>query len=258
MFKQYFLAVTAIFFTNALYAETEQNGNSNISVAETAGFMSGAILGGLAGGPPGVILGIGFGAVLGDKWASDKEALKVMQVSLQQANLELASTKNQLTSLNQRYNSVNSEVFRRNISYRENSGENGNLISGSNCCEARISIHFKTGNSEIEEHYKDELKMMVSQANKLENSRIEIFGYADRKGNPQKNLELSKQRSNSVKKFLTQNGIDQTSVTTVAYGDTKPLQSDSSYESDFFDRRVTVHIRADGNFVTKQLVKDSE
>ena len=128
MFEQYFLAVTAIFFTNALYAETEQNGNSNISVAETAGFMSGAILGGLAGGPPGVILGIGFGAILGDKWASDKEALKVMQVSLQQANLELASTKNQLTSLNQRYNSVNSELHRRNISYRENSGKNGNLI----------------------------------------------------------------------------------------------------------------------------------
>ena len=72
MFKQYFLAVTAIFFTNALYAGTEQNRNSNISVAETAGFMSGAILGGLAGGPPGVILGIGFGAVLGDKWPGSR------------------------------------------------------------------------------------------------------------------------------------------------------------------------------------------
>ena len=258
MFKQYFLAVTVIFFTSVLYAETEQNGNSNISVAETAGFMSGAILGGLAGGPPGVILGIGFGAVLGDKWASDKEAMEVMQVSLQQTNLELTSTKNQLARLNQRYGSVNSELHRRNISYRENSGKTGNSILDSNCCEARISIHFKTGNSEIEEHYKDELKMMVSQANKLGNSKIEIFGYADRKGNPQKNLELSKQRSNSVKKFLTQNGIDQTSVTTVAYGDTKPLRSDSSYESDFFDRRVTIHLRTDESFVTKQLVRDSK
>ena len=256
MFKKYFLTIMMIYCSSALYASPEQSKDSDISIEETAGFVSGAILGGLAGGPPGVFVGAGFGVLLGDKWISNKEALKVAQVALQQSNLELATTRSQLTSLNQKYDSINSEFHRRQISYSDNSQSTRDSDQDVSCCEAKISIHFKTGNSEIEEHYKEGLKMIASQAKKIENSKIEIFGYADRNGNAANNLELSKRRINSIKSFLTQNGIDHTSVITVAYGDTKPLKSNSNYESDFFDRRVTIHIRIEDNLVTNQLVKD--
>ena len=260
MFKKYLLAVIIIFCSNALYANPKLHNDSDASVEETTGFVSGAILGGLAGGPAGVIVGAGFGALLGDKWTSNKEALEVMRVALQKSNLELTLARNQLASLNQRYNSVNSELQRTRVSYNDNSTSIGNSDVDINCCETKISIHFKTGKSEIEEHYKEELKMIANQARKIRNSKIEILGYADRNGNAANNLELSKKRSDSVENFLIENGIDRTSFITVAYGDTKPLQSNSNYESDFFDRRVTIHIRTNGvgSFVTNQLVRDTK
>ena len=137
------------------------------------------------------------------------------------------------------------------------------LISFSNdsaldvsCCESKISINFKTGRSEIEKHYEEELKMFAKQAISLKNSKIEILGYADRNGRASENFELSKRRNLSVEKFLTENGVNRASITTRAYGDTMPLQLDSSYESNFFDRRVSIHLRVDDNLVTSHLVED--
>ena len=124
------------------------------------------------------------------------------------------------------------------------------------CCESKLSIHFKTGSGKIEKHYEEQLRILAKQAIYLKNSKIEIFGYADRNGKASDNLELSKQRSLSVQKFLTQNGVNHTSVTTIAYGDTMPLQLDSSYESNFFDRRVSIHLRVDDSLVINHLAKD--
>ena len=60
MFKKYLLAVILVFYSNVLYANPALNNGSEASVEETTGFVSGAILGGLAGGPAGVILGASF------------------------------------------------------------------------------------------------------------------------------------------------------------------------------------------------------
>jgi outer membrane protein OmpA-like peptidoglycan-associated protein len=57
------------------------------------------------------------------------------------------------------------------------------------------------------------------------------------------NLNLSKQRSNSVKAFFNRMGIQNSEITTVAYGETQPVQPSQSVESDFFDRRVIVRLR---------------
>ena len=97
---------------------------------------------------------------------------------------------------------------------------------------------------------------VAKQAISLKNSKIEIFGYADRNGSASENFELSKRRNLSVEKFLTENGVNRASITTIAYGDTMPLQLDSSYESNFFDRRVSIHLRVDDNLVTSHLVED--
>ena len=257
MFKKYSLTILMVYCSNVLYASPEQTKDRDISVEETAGFLSGVIIGGLAGGPPGVILGVGLGVVLGDKWASNKEALEAMEVALQSSNLELTSTRMQLASLKKNYKSIDSKSNSHPVSSRDNPKRTQNPDPNARCCEAKVSIHFKTGDSEIEEHYKEGLKMIANQARIIGNSIIEIFGYADRNGDAANNLELSKRRSDSVRRFLAQNGIDPASVTTVAYGETRPLKSKPSYESDFFDRRVTVHIRADESLITTHLVKET-
>ena len=250
MFGRYFLATTLIFYSISLHAQSKQEVRNNISHNESFGFISGAILGGLSGGPPGVLLGAGFGALLGDKWTSNRYALEEIRTALDKSNLELIETKNELAKVNQKYNPLNSVQDVQLTSY------SNDLILDVSCCESKISINFKTGRSEIEKHYEEELKMFAKQAISLKNSKIEILGYADRNGRASENFELSKQRNLSVEKFLTENGVNRASITTRAYGDTMPLQLDSSYESNFFDRRVSIYLRVDDNLVTSHLVED--
>ena len=250
MFGRCFLATTLIFYSISLHAQSKQEVRNNISPNESFGFISGAILGGLSGGPPGVLLGAGFGALLGDKWTSNKYAFEEMRMALDKSNLELTVAKNELAKVSQKYHSLNSTQDVQLISYNTDS------ILDPSCCESKISINFKTGRSEIEKHYEEELKMLAKQAISLKNSKIEILGYADRNGSASENLELSKRRTFSAEKFLTENGVNRASITTIAYGDTMPLQLDSSYESNFFDRRVSIHLRVDDNLVTSHLVED--
>ena len=250
MFGRCFLATTLIFYSISLHAQSKQEVRNNISPNESFGFISGAILGGLSGGPPGVLLGAGFGALLGDKWTSNRYALEEMRTALDKSNLELIVAKNELAKVNQKYNPLNSVQDVQLISYSNDS------VLDASCCESKISINFKTGRSEIEKHYEEELKMFAKQAISLKNSKIEILGYADRNGSASENFELSKRRNLSVEKFLTENGVNRASITTIAYGDTMPLQLDSSYESNFFDRRVSIHLRVDDNLVTSHLVED--
>ena len=173
-----------------------------------------------------------------------------MRAALNKSNVELTSARNELATINQRYNSLISRQKVQQLPYKNDSDLD---VS---CCESKVSIHFKTGRSKIEKHYKEQLKMLAKQAINLKNSKIEIIGYADRNGKAADNLELSKQRSHSVQKFLTQNGVNRTSVTTIAYGDTMPLQLDSSHESNFFDRRVSIHLSVDDSLVINHLAKD--
>ena len=250
MFGRCFLATTLIFYSISLHAQSKQEVRNNISPNESFGFISGAILGGLSGGPPGVLLGAGFGALLGDKWTSNRYALEEMRTALDKSNLELIVAKNELAKVNQKYNPLNSVQDVQLISYSNDS------VLDASCCESKISINFKTGRSEIEKHYEEELKMFAKQAISLKNSKIEILGYADRNGSASENFELSKRRNLSVEKFLTENGVNRASITTIAYGDTMPLQLDSSYESNFFDRRVSIHLKVDDNLVTSHLVED--
>ena len=250
MFGRCFLATTLIFYSISLHAQSKQEVRNNISPNESFGFIGGAILGGLSGGPPGVLLGAGFGALLGDKWTSNRYALEEMRTALDKSNLELIVAKNELAKVSQKYNPLNSVQDVQLISF-----SNDSALDVS-CCESKISINFKTGRSEIEKHYEEELKMFAKQAISLKNSKIEILGYADRNGSASENFELSKRRNLSVEKFLTENGVNRASITTIAYGDTMPLQLDSSYESNFFDRRVSIHLRVDDNLVTSHLVED--
>ena len=76
MFGRYFLAIALIFYSISLHAQSKHEVRNHISHNESFGFISGAILGGLSGGPPGVLLGAGFGALLGDKWTSNRYALE--------------------------------------------------------------------------------------------------------------------------------------------------------------------------------------
>lgn len=70
----------------------------------------------------------------------------------------------------------------------------------------------------------------------------EIIGHTDSTGNVEMNLKLSKQRAESVKKYLTDHGIDASRLITSGYGSANPLQSNQTFEGRRLNRRVELKL----------------
>lgn len=213
------------------------------SKEETVGFFSGAILGGLAGGPPGAILGAAIGAFAGDGQQARQEAGE-LKAELLTAQIETDRLRNETRELEQQYQLAMAELDQlRSGSARTIPAFLPGPIDSASIGGASLSVHFRSGSRAIEGHYQTQLESIARLAKQMPTAAVEITGYADRNGDAERNLNLSRQRSDEVKTFLNEHGIENASITTVGYGESNPLYNTQSLETDFFDRRVTVRIR---------------
>jgi outer membrane protein OmpA-like peptidoglycan-associated protein len=82
-------------------------------------------------------------------------------------------------------------------------------------------------------------------ANLLKNRNawhIQIEGYTDSTGDPQHNLELSRQRAESVMRYLVNAGVSAQSLKAVGFGANDPVADNSSVEGRRLNRRVVLRI----------------
>ena len=243
MIKQTSIALVFSVLSATAAADTQRAEYENpASPAQTTGFFSGAVLGGIAGGPPGVIIGAAFGALAGDGWRARSEVGQ-LQVNLYESQLRLAALQEETQAMQERHRLVQQRLEELS-SNRSRVYPAAIALPSSPCCDNTVlSLNFRSGSSKIESHYEEQLASLIKIAEQMPTASIEITGYADRNGDPDLNLSLSRERSNSVKQFLSDKGIDNSSIKTIAYGETQPLSSTQDFESDFFDRRVIVRLR---------------
>lgn len=79
-----------------------------------------------------------------------------------------------------------------------------------------------------------------------DNYRIVLKGYSDRSGSPRMNLELSRKRSEVLKKLLIKKYFMKgEKITTEAYGAEDPVASNDTAEGRGLNRRVEIHIYGD-------------
>lgn len=69
-----------------------------------------------------------------------------------------------------------------------------------------------------------------------------IEGHTDSTGKAELNQKLSKQRAESVKKYLMQKGIDDSRLNTFGFGSSKPLQSNETIQGRAGNRRVELKL----------------
>jgi outer membrane protein OmpA-like peptidoglycan-associated protein len=81
----------------------------------------------------------------------------------------------------------------------------------------------------------DELATIIT---KYDASNLTIEGHADSNGSDALNLELSQKRTESVKEYLTQKGIDGARINAVGFGETKPIATNSTALGRAKNRRV--------------------
>ena len=230
--------------TSAFGDTTPADKGNNASREEAAGFISGMALGGVTGGPPGAMIGAAIGALVGDGFFARKKQVGDLQASLQEKQLELASVREEARILQQAHRIALEELDRTRQQSARLLPVRLEVQPVAACCDnTSLSLHFRTGSSLIEAQYEDQLTSLVKLARQMPSASVEITGYADRNGDANFNLSLSQQRTTAVRDFFNGMGIQNSSMKTIAYGETRPLQPEQSLESDFFDRRVIVRLK---------------
>ncbi len=251
MIKQTSLALLFSVAAATAAADTQRADYQNpASPEETTGFIGGAVLGGLAGGPPGVIIGAAFGALFGDGWHAKSEVSN-LQANLVESQLQLAALREETQALQKEYQITQQKLDEASRSPRTYPVTLS--LPATPCCDNTVlSLNFRSGSSNIEPHYEEQLRSLINIAKRMPAASVEVTGYADRNGDLDLNLRLSRKRSTAVKEFLNSKGIQNSSIKTIAYGETQPLHADQSFESDFFDRRVIVRLRSNSNSMLTQ------
>ncbi len=237
-------AFTAFIISGSAFAEADaaSYADDGINRAEASGLLTGAAIGAVAGGPPGAIIGAALGVFIGDGWVTRSEYAQ-MQAEWVAMQLEVEQHRQRSKTLDRENQLALQELEDlRNAASKVlpaylNTAPQNPLFDNT-----AISVHFRSGSSEIEAHYEDQLTNLVKLASQLPDSVLEVTGFADRIGDSDSNLDLSWRRTHSVKDFINGLGMLDSDITAVAYGETQPLHANQNFETDFFDRRVIVRL----------------
>jgi len=104
------------------------------------------------------------------------------------------------------------------------------------------NLEFANGKSEILTSSYDALDELASLMKKRHEINLLVEGHTDNVGRKNANMSLSKNRANSIKKYLITKGIDGSRIETKWYGDSKPIADNSTKEGRLKNRRVELTI----------------
>jgi peptidoglycan-associated lipoprotein len=105
-------------------------------------------------------------------------------------------------------------------------------------------IHFDYDKYDIRPVDTEILKGNSTFLKKFPNMKIQIEGHCDERGTNEYNLALGERRANSTKKYLTSLGITANRVSTISYGEEKPLDPAHNDEAWGKNRRAHFVITA--------------
>ena len=105
-------------------------------------------------------------------------------------------------------------------------------------------IHFDFDKYDIRSGDTEILKANSALLKKFPNVKIQIEGHCDERGTNEYNLALGERRANSTKKYLTSLGVTADRVSTISYGEEKPMDPAHNEEAWTKNRRAHFLITA--------------
>ncbi|HSB05566.1 MAG TPA: peptidoglycan-associated lipoprotein Pal, partial [Thermodesulfobacteriota bacterium] len=99
-------------------------------------------------------------------------------------------------------------------------------------------IHFDFDQYDIRTGEAEILKQNATVLKKYPTVKIQVEGHCDERGTNEYNLALGERRSNSVKRYLVSLGIQESRISTISYGEEKPLDPGHTEEAWTKNRRA--------------------
>lgn len=105
-------------------------------------------------------------------------------------------------------------------------------------------VYFEFDSKELTTEAKTKLEKLADEAKMAENNNliVSLKGFADATGPEEYNQDLSKERANSVKEFLKDNGVEAREYEVVALGESNPAADNDTKEGRAENRRVVLLI----------------
>lgn len=105
-----------------------------------------------------------------------------------------------------------------------------------------LNIEFDTAKSFIKKKYHNHIKQVADFMQTYPDTNVVIEGHTDnvdRFNNPENNIKLSQARADSVRQYLIDKfGIDESRITAVGYGPSRPIADNNTPEGRMKNRRV--------------------
>ena len=227
------LLVSLISFHSIVSADDIQH--INTSHKEAGGFSLGAIIGGLLAGPPGAIVGAAGGGWFGYRESEADKTIASLEKQLNAKSIELAYQQNELANTKARFQKEFQQVvLNQEIQSLEKLSQGISYV-----------IYYKTNDSQIRHDVRPQIYQLAKLIKPYPQIRVQIEGYADRRGSKTHNLLLSKERINRVRSEFINAGIPNKRLRTHAFGEHRAAAEKGDHESYVFDRRVTINLTLD-------------
>jgi peptidoglycan-associated lipoprotein len=126
------------------------------------------------------------------------------------------------------------EEFEKSLVAKKESGIEGEIL------ESKLlkDIHFDFDKYDIRPGDAENLKENAALLKKYTNVKIQIEGHCDERGTNEYNLALGERRANSTKKYLSSLGISPDRISTISYGEERPLDPGHNEEAWAKNRRA--------------------
>lgn len=88
----------------------------------------------------------------------------------------------------------------------------------------------------------DEIDRVATVLNKYPQTSIQVAGHTDSTGTEEYNMQLSQRRADAVKNALVGRGVNSARISTIGYGESKPVASNATEAGRQQNRRVEIRI----------------
>ncbi len=222
MFNKVLIGAVAI----ALTSGVANAGENRFTKEEGVGMGTGAAIGAVVGGPIGAAVGLFVGGIMGDSIGIAKRAdrhaqqLEAQSMSLEQ---ELIETRIALAKASER--------------------TGGDEMLDKLAEQLYADVMFRTASADIDAQVAtklEDLGRLVAAHAQLE---VHVNGFADPRGTPEQNLELSLRRADAVREALIRGGAAPEQIRLTAHGEDLTTAAQNDVEAYAWERRVSLAIR---------------